>query len=138
MAASIAWSSYSLQWANPLWEMVLLDPGTEARQVQDHVQRIITNLADTATNVSDVSDEAFDIVAGNVEKRWSYRVCRTLWMGLLLAVDVVHQLGPLPWVALVLAALASRVSFGRKPEAEEPAQVQDESGEVWQVLGEGG
>ena len=99
---------------------------------------IITNLADTATNVSDVSDEAFDIVAGNVEKRWSYRVCRALLMGLLLAVDVVHQLGPLPWVALVLAALASCVSFGRKPEAEEPAQAQDESGEVWQVLGEGG
>ena len=52
--------------------------------------------SDTATNVTDGSKDAFDIVAGNVEKRWSYRVCRTLWMGLLLAVDVVHDLGPLP------------------------------------------
>ena len=62
-AAWIQAATFNLQWANPLWEMLMLDPSMQRSQVMAKLREVFTGMDPMPDNVTDVSEGSFLVLA---------------------------------------------------------------------------
>lgn len=104
VTAVVASVRYTVQWANSLWEFMLLDPASDRLQIFEQIQMLLATM-DPAVNAKDVGDGAWTTLAS-----FEQRPQRLVYLAAALesAGDLGYAavaLGPYPWLAFASASL---------------------------------
>ena len=146
LAADVLVAGFEVQWANPLWDVLGIEPESEGQRILGIVKELLQDMQPRPEQELDVSDSSFirilpeDLGGVRMSRLQSALLAASQFLGAL------DSMGPAPWVSLAavcLACVGLRVGpslAARRPataaHGEEAAGGEDE--DQWAVVTDAG